>query len=383
VVETLTQPEKKAPAGLEDVVAGNTAISTIIEKDATLIYRGYKIEDLAAHANFEEVIYLLWYGKLPNQQQYDQLVAALAANREVPAAVLEKMQSWPPHANSMDALRTAVSMLGLYDPDAGSNDHEANMRKAIRIAAQVPTLVAAYDRISKGQAPVAPRKDLNAASNFLYMLAGEAPNDLRAKVMDTALVLHADHELNASAFACRVTVSTLSDMHSAIVTAIGTLKGPLHGGANQEVMKMLEAIGDPNHADEWVTNALAGKGARVMGFGHRVYKHGDPRAFILKKLSKQLGQQTGDTRWYDISENVEHAMAEKKAIYPNVDFYSASTYHNLGIETSLFIPIFACSRVVGWIAHALEQYADNRIIRPRAEWIGETDLHYVPIGQRS
>jgi citrate synthase len=283
----------------------------------------------------------------------------------------------------MDALRTSISLLGLYDPDAGSNDRAANLRKAVRITAQLPTLVAAYDRISKGQQPVAPRKDLNAAANFLYMLDNQAPNELRAKVMDTAFVLHADHELNASAFACRITVSTLSDLHSAIVTAIGTLKGPLHGGANQEVMKMLEAIGDPDKADEWVTNALSGKGARVMGFGHRVYKHGDPRAFILKKMSKELGQQTGETSWYEISERVERAMADKKGIYPNVDFYSASTYHNLGIETSLFIPIFACSRVVGWIAHALEQYADNRIIRPRAEWVGETGLSYVPINQRN
>ncbi len=381
MVATLTE-KKAAPAGLEDVVAGSTVISTIIEKDATLIYRGYKIEDLAAHANFEEVIYLLWYGKLPNQQEYDELVGELAANRELPAPVLEQMRGWPKGVNSMDALRTSVSLLGLYDPDAGSNDREANLRKAVRITAQVPTLVAAYDRISKGKQPVAPRKDLNAASNFLYMLDNEAPNELRAKVMDSAFVLHADHELNASAFACRVTVSTLSDLHSAIVTAIGTLKGPLHGGANQEVMKMLEAIGDPAKADEWVTNALSGKGARVMGFGHRVYKHGDPRAFILKKMSKELGQQTGDTRWYDISERVERAMADKKGIYPNVDFYSASTYHNLGIETGLFIPIFACSRVVGWIAHALEQYADNRIIRPRAEWVGETGLSYVPIAER-
>ncbi len=381
MVETLTE-KKTAPAGLEDVVAGSTAVSTIFEKEAMLIYRGYTIDDLAAHASFEEIIYLLWHGKLPNQQEYDHLVGELAAHREAPAAVLEQMGNWPKGANSMDALRTAVSMLGLYDPDAGSNDHEANLRKAVRITAQVPTLVAAYDRIAKGKQPIAPRKDLNAAANFLYMLDGEAPNQLRAKVMDTAFVLHADHELNASAFACRVTVSTLSDLHSAIVTAIGTLKGPLHGGANQEVMKMLESIGDPDKADEWVSNALAGKGARVMGFGHRVYKHGDPRAFILKKMSKQLGQQIGDTRWYDISERVEEAMAQKKGIYPNVDFYSASTYHNLGLETGLFIPIFACSRVVGWVAHALEQYADNRIIRPRAEWIGETGLHYVPIGER-
>ncbi len=379
---TAEKTEKKKPSGLEDAVVGNTSISTIIEKEATLIYGGYTIEDLAANASFEEVIHLIWYGKLPNQVELAELNSKLVANRPAPEGVLAMLRNLPQHGNSMDVLRTAVSALALYDEEAQEMSHEANLRKAIRITAQIPTLVAAYERLGQGQEPIAPSSHLSHASNFLYMLEGEEPNALRAETIDTALILHADHELNASAFATIVTASTLSDLHSAIVTAIGTLKGPLHGGANQAVMKTLEQIDAASlDAGAWTAEQFANK-KLVMGFGHRVYKHGDPRAFILKKLAEQLGQQNGESKWYDMSAAIEQAVLEIRGLYPNVDFYSASTYRALGIKTSLYIPLFVISRVVGWIGHAFEQYADNRIIRPRAEYVGPEGLKYGPISNR-
>ncbi|ADU51412.1 citrate synthase [Thermaerobacter marianensis DSM 12885] len=374
----MTQPN---PAGLEDVVAGTSEICFIDGKEGRLLYRGYDVRDLAEHASFEEVVYLLWHGRLPNRAELDAFVQQLRSLQALPGQVLDLIQHIPPATHPMAALRTAVSYLGTLDPDQEDQSQEANLRRATRLVAQFPTLVAAIQRVRQGKEPVAPRRDLSLAANFLYMLRGEEPSPLHADVMNVALVLHADHELNASTFAARVVAATLSDMYSAITAAIGALKGPLHGGANEQVMRTLLEIGSPDKAEAWVKEALAAK-RRIMGFGHRVYKTEDPRATILRRLSRKVAEAAGDLRWFEISQAVEKVVTAEKGLYPNVDFYSASTYYVMGIPFELYTPIFAVSRISGWTAHVLEQYANNRLIRPRAEYTGPTRREWVPLEQR-
>jgi citrate synthase len=368
-----------ATKGLEGIVAAQSSISSII--DGVLTYRGYNIDDLAENATFEEVVYLLWHGKLPTRAELDQLIADLNAYANVPAAVIDQMKTYPKDTNAMAALRTAVSSLALYDQEANDMSPEANLRKAIKLQAQIPTIVAAFQRIRNGQEPIAPKGYKSIAANFLYQMTGKEPDKVAVEALDKALVLHADHELNASTFAARVTVATLTDIYSGITSAIGTLKGPLHGGANEAVMAMLEEIGTYENIEPYI-NAKLEKKEKVMGFGHRVYKNGDPRAKHLQKMSHELGKITGNMNWYNMSIKIEDIVTKQKGLKPNVDFYSASVYTSLEIPRDLFTPIFAISRCSGWTAHILEQYADNRLIRPRAEYVGPTNQKYVPIDQR-
>jgi citrate synthase len=366
--------------GLEGIVAAASSISSII--DGVLTYRGYNIDDLAENASFEEVIHLLWYGKLPNAGELARLKEQLSEHAPVPEPVIQILRSAPADAHPMAVLRTAVSALALYDPDADDMSEAANLRKAIKLQAKLPTIVAAYARIRDGKEPVAPLSGVSLAHNFLYMLSGSRPDPVAETALDKALVLHADHELNASTFASRVTVATLSDIYSGVTSAIGALKGPLHGGANEGVMAMLEEIGSEDNVEPYIRAKLEAR-ERIMGFGHRVYKNGDPRAKHLQKMSLELGKMTGNMTWYNMSVKVEALMNELKGLKPNVDFYSASVYTSLGIPRYLFTPIFAMSRVSGWTAHIMEQYADNRLIRPRAEYVGPTDQKYVPIAERA
>jgi citrate synthase len=366
--------------GLEGIVATTSSVSSII--DGVLTYRGYNIDDLADYASFEEVVYLLWYGKLPNVNELDQFKAKLSANYKVPAEILEQMKTYPiEKVHPMAALRTAVSTLGLHDEEADTTSAEENLEKAIRLQAKLPTIVAAFSRVREGKTPVDPREDLSFAANFLYMLTGEEPNEISVTAFNKALVLHADHELNASTFTGRVCVATLSDMYSGVTAAIGALKGPLHGGANERVMKMLTEIGSTENVESYLQNALEKK-EKIMGFGHRVYKDGDPRAKHLREMSKQLTTITGEGKWYEMSVKLDEVMTNEKGLLPNVDFYSASVYHSLGIQHDLFTPIFAISRVSGWIAHILEQYENNRLIRPRAEYIGPPAQTYTQLEAR-
>ena len=375
-------PETPFKAGLEDVVAGTSDICFIDGHEGRLLYRGYNIIDLAAHSSFEEVAFLLWNGRLPTRQELTAFTSELAAERRAPAPAMALLNTLPHSTHPMDMLRTAVSLMGIYDPESGIMTPEANRRKAGRLTAQLPTLVAAFDRIRNGKVPVDPDPSLSLAENFLYMLHGERPPALHAHVMDVALMLHADHELNASTFAARVTAGTLSDMYSAITSAIGTLKGPLHGGANEQVMHMLEEIGSVDRVEGWMAEALAAK-KKIMGFGHRVYKAEDPRATILRRYSEEVGRTAGNLKWYDMLRKVEALFPQGKPLYPNVDFFSGSVYALMGIPRDVFTPVFAISRTAGWTTHVLEQYANNRLIRPRAEYTGPTRLEYVPIEQRA
>lgn len=354
--------------GLEDVVACESEICFIDGRQGRLLYRGYDISELAGHVSFEEVCYLLWYGDLPDAAQLAELRQRLRGARALPAELIQLLRRLP-EARPMMTLRTAVSALGLFDPERDDNSQPACRHKAERLTAQLPSVVAAIARLREGKDPVAPRGDLDHAANFLYMMQGTPADALQVQAMDIALVLHADHELNASTFSARVTAATLADMHAAITSAVGTLEGPLHGGANEQVMKTLIKIGSPDHAAAFVQQALAG-GEKIPGFGHRVYRTEDPRATILRRMSHDLGSKAGSTLFYDITRAAEKAMFEAKRLYPNVDLYSASTYHAMGIPIDLFTPIFAVSRVSGWSAHVLEQYAHNRLIRPRAEYVG-------------
>ncbi len=373
--------EVKFKEGLEDVVAGTSEICFIDGKEGRLVYRGYDVRDLAEHTAFEEVVYLLWEGHLPTPAEFDEFVAKLYPMEVLAQPVNDLIASLPVSTNPMDALRTAVSLAGIYDPDASDNSYEASYRKAMRLVAQIPTIVAAFERRHQGLEPIAPDPSLRLADNFLYMLHGQRPDKFSAHVFDTALVLHADHELNASTFAARVTAATLTDLYSAVTSAIGTLKGPLHGGANEQVMLMLDEIGSVELVDKWIEQALA-QHKKIMGFGHRVYKTEDPRATILRRFSRELGEQTGTLKYYDISEAVKRAIQSTKMLYPNVDFYSGSVYKAMDIPTELFTPVFAISRIGGWTAHVLEQYRHNRIIRPRAEYTGATHLEFLPINER-
>ncbi|MCE7793371.1 citrate synthase [Salipaludibacillus sp. CUR1] len=366
--------------GLEGVVATTSSVSSII--DGVLTYHGYDIDDLADHASFEEVIYLLWNNKLPAKEELNTFRKELAAAAKVPDAVLDQMRTYPiDKVHPMAALRTAVSNLALFDEEADEQDEEANRRKALKLQAQLPTLVTAFSRIRNGKDPVAPKEELSFAANFLYMLNGEEPDETSEKAFNKALVLHADHELNASTFTARVCVATLSDMYSGVTAAIGALKGPLHGGANERVMGMLSEIGEVDKAESYIKDALARK-VKIMGFGHRVYKDGDPRAKHLKEMSRQLTEVTGESKWYDMSVKIDEIVTNEKGLLPNVDFYSASVYHSLGIEHDIFTPIFAVSRISGWIAHILEQFENNRLIRPRAEYTGPDHQEWVPLEKR-
>ncbi len=367
--------------GLEGVVATTSTISSII--DDTLTYVGYNIDDLAEHATFEEVVYLLWHRKLPNKEELETLTKQLAENADIPQQVIDHFKMYPlDQVHPMAALRTAISFLGLYDEEAEAMNLEANYRKAIRLQAKISTIVAAFSRIRKGLEPVPPRKDLSFAANFLYMLTGKEPDPIAEEAFNKALVLHADHELNASTFTARVCVATLSDVYSGITAAIGALKGPLHGGANEAVMKMLTEIGTLENVETYIHNKLNNK-EKIMGFGHRVYRHGDPRAKHLKKMSEKLTKLTGEPHWYDMSVKIEEIVTSTKGLPPNVDFYSASVYHSLGIDHDLFTPIFAISRMSGWLAHILEQCENNRLIRPRAEYTGPMRQVYVPLEERA
>jgi citrate synthase len=369
-----------ATRGLEGVVATTSSISSII--DDTLTYVGYNIDDLTNNATFEEVIYLLWHLKLPTQSELQELTDQLAENMALPQEVLDHFKMYNiKEVHPMAALRSAVSLLGLYDEEADVMEEEANYMKAVRLQAKIPTIVTSFARIRNGQEPIAPRKDLGFAANFLYMLTGKDPEPIEIEAFNKALVLHADHELNASTFTARVCVATLSDVYSGVTAAIGALKGPLHGGANEQVMKMLTEIGSVDKAESYILDKLEKK-EKIMGFGHRVYRQGDPRAKHLKEMSKKLTELRGESKYYEMSVKVEEVFTANKGLPPNVDFYSASVYHSLGIDHDLFTPIFAVSRVSGWLAHILEQYSNNRLIRPRADYIGPGKQKYVPVDQR-
>jgi len=369
-----------ATKGLEGIVATTSSISSII--DGVLTYRGIDIDDLAENATFEEVAYLLWYGKLPNRSELNQLIQDFNAYAPIPGQVIDQIRLYPKDTNSMAALRSAVSSLALYDNEANDMTPEANLRKAIKLQAQIPTIIAAFARIREGKEPIAPKKDATSvAQNFLYMLIGKEPDKVAIEALDKALVLHADHELNASTFAARVTVATLSDIYSGVTSAIGALKGPLHGGANEAVMAMLEEIGTYENVESYINGKLENR-EKIMGFGHRVYKNGDPRAKHLQKMSQELGKITGNMNWYNMSIKIEELVTGQKGLKPNVDFYSASVYTSLEIPRDLFTPIFAISRTSGWTAHILEQYENNRLIRPRAEYTGLSNQKYVPIENR-
>ncbi len=367
--------------GLEGIVVASTKIGSVRGDIGELIYRGYNINDLAQNASFEEVVFLLWEGRLPNRKELNVLQQELIAARPLPHAVIEMLKLMPRDAKPMSVLRTAVSMLGAIDEKADLNDVEANRSKAIMLTAQLPAIVAKFHRIRSGLPVVAPSPKFNTAANFLYMMTGEEPSSEYVDVMDMALILHAEHGFNASTFAARVTIATLSDMYSAIVSAIGTLKGSLHGGANEAVINMLLEIGDVSRVDGYVRSALAAK-KRIMGIGHRVYKTLDPRAPHLKRLAEKLTKKVGDPKWLLMSERIAEIMKQEKNMDANVDFYSATVYHSLGIPTDLFTPIFAISRVAGWTAHVLEQLADNRLIRPLSEYVGPNNLQVVPIDER-
>lgn len=380
----MTSDAKPKGGGLEDVVAASSAICYLDGNRGVLAYFGYDIHDLARGASFEEVCHLLWHGRLPTRAELGDLQSQLAAARPLPEPVLRLLKQLPP-ADSMDVLRTMTSVLGHYDPDAGDNSSQANYRKAVRLTGQLASLVATYGRLQAGGGPIQPDPALGHAANFLYMLTGTRPGALAIRAFDVALVLHADHELNASTFAARVAAATLTDIHSAIVGAIGALKGPLHGGANADVMRLLIEIGEdapPERIDEAIRSRLARK-VKIPGFGHRVYRTEDPRATHLRRMSKDLGDRTGNTRWFEMSQRIEQLVTGEKKLYPNVDFYSASTYHTLGIPVDLYTPIFAVSRVSGWTAHCLEQYANNRLIRPRTDYIGPPyPQTFLPLEQR-
>ncbi|WP_254542868.1 citrate synthase [Halomarina pelagica] len=370
--------------GLEGVLVAESELSFIDGDAGRLIYRGYSIDDLAREASFEEVVYLLWHGELPEAGDLAEFADAMATERHLADGMHDLVRELAAaDEEPMAAMRTIASDLSAYDPDADADptDREANLRKGRRLTAKLPTALASFTRLREGEEPVAPREDLSHATNFLYMLNGEEPDDVLAETFDMALVLHADHGLNASTFSAMVTSSTLADLHSAVTSAIGTLSGSLHGGANQDVMEMLKEV-DESDKDpkQWIDDALA-NGRRVPGFGHRVYNVKDPRARILSEKSKALGEAS-EQKWYDYSVAIEEYLREEKGLAPNVDFYSASTYYQMGIPVDIYTPIFAVSRVGGWIAHVLEQYEDNRLIRPRARYVGERGLDYASADER-
>ena len=375
---------EQSRGGLEDVVATSSAICYLDGDRGVLAYCGYDIHDLAKSATFEETCYLLWHRRLPTRSELGDLQSQLAAERALPEPIIRLMRSLPP-VGGMDALRTLISALGHYDAEADDSSPQAQYRKAVRLTAQTGSVVATWGRLHAGGGPIAPDPAMSHAANFLYMLSGERPNATAIRAFDVALILHADHELNASTFAARVAAATLTDMYSAVVAGIAALKGPLHGGANAEVMKMLLDFGQ-NASPERVDEAIRAKFARkekIPGFGHRVYRTEDPRATHLRQMSQELGKRAGNTAWYDMSQRIEALVKAEKKLNPNVDFYSASTYYALGIPIDLYTPIFAVSRMSGWTAHVLEQYANNRLIRPRADYTGpDYPQRFIPLDRR-
>jgi len=367
--------------GLREIVAAQTRLSDIDGQAGRLWYVGYDINDLAGRTSYEEVVHLLHELRLPTQTELDTLTDFMVEEREVSRFLQDLMPTLAQQTSPMSMLRTSVSAASAYDPDGWDDSVEADRRKALRLIAKTPTLLAMYHRMRTGQEIVPPNTKLPHAANFLHMLLGLEPSQEDAEVIDTTFVLYADHTMNASTFTARIVASTLADMFSAITAAIAALKGPLHGGANEESMKMLEEVGSPDRAEAYVRDRLE-RHQKVMGFGHAVYKTLDPRAVVLKRLSKETGERHGDTSWYEISEAIERTVAEQKGLFPNVDFYAASVYHALGIPTDLMTPIFAVARMAGWTAHVREQYADNRIIRPGSEYVGPVDQTWVPIDER-
>jgi citrate synthase len=370
-----------ADKGLEEVIAASSRLSDVDGRAGRLWYVGYDIETLAEHSTFEEVVYLLHALRLPTEAELDELNERLVSERELSPFLANIMPTLAQQTSPMSMLRTSVSAASAYDPDGWENTPEANERKAMRLIAKTATLIAMYQRLRTGQDVVPPNPKLPHAANFLYMLSGREPEQEDAAVLDTTLILYADHTMNASTFTARVIASTLADMFSAITGAIAALKGPLHGGANEEAMKMLEEIGEPENAEAYVKDRLARK-QRIMGFGHRVYKTSDPRATVLRRVSRDTGERKGNTRWFDISAEVERVVNDEKGLHANVDFYAASVYRYLDIPTDLMTPVFALARMSGWTAHVREQYADNRLIRPESEYIGPRDQRYVPIEER-
>lgn len=369
--------------GLEGVPAGISSISEIDSDRSSLQYRGYDVHDLAEHGSFEETAYLLIHGKLPNQEELAAFRSRLGAEREVPEAVYTALKALPKETHPMDMIRTAFSVLAPFDPDyaAPSTDHDANVRKAERIIAKAGTMVANGHRIRLGLEPLKPNPEHNTAQNFLYLMDGKEPNPKTLQVMDASLTLYAEHGFNASTFACRVTVSTLSDLYSGIVTGIGTLRGPLHGGANEEAMRMILSIGEPENAQAWIDDALATK-KKIMGFGHREYKKGDSRAFYMSKVAKELGVERGNTKYGQIADILEKTMLDRKNLFPNVDFPAAYAYYLLDIPIDLYTPIFVVARVSGYCAHAIEQLDNNRLIRPKQIYEGAENLEYPALADR-
>jgi citrate synthase len=367
--------------GLAGVAVADTALSYIDGEAGRLFYRGYDIHPLAENGSFAEALYLLWYGELPTRLELTVFEGLLARERRLPEAVLGVLRQLPSEATPMSALRTTVSVLGELDPDAGDNSREANLRKAGRLVAMLPAAVAAHHRLRHGEAPLAPDPDLGPAADFLRMLTGETPGDTATEALDTSLLLYLEHGFNASTFACRVVASTLADMHAALTAGVAALSGPLHGGANEHAMRMLEQIGSIDAVDGYLERELAA-GRKIMGFGHRVYRTEDPRSSHLREMARRLGEGSGDESWYELSRAVEAAMRDRKGLYCNVDFYCATVYRHLGIPLDLFTPLFALGRTGGWAAHVMEQHEDNRLIRPRANYTGMIDRPYVLIERR-
>jgi citrate synthase len=368
-------------AGLRGVVAATSSIGDVNGEKGELIYQGINIHDLARSSTFEEVVFLLWNGHLPKRAELDELKRNIAANYELQPELLALMKQFPRDAEPMDTLRTAVSALSFYDKRARDISRENSVRVATRLTGQFPTIVATAERLRKGQELIQPKPELNIATNFLYMLKGEMPDERDAHILDVALILQADHELNASTFTSRVVAGTLADMYGAVTAAIAALSGPLHGGANTNVMKMLLEIGDLENVEPYIKNALAAK-KKIMGIGHAVYKTEDPRATNFRRFSKEMAERTGEMKWYEMSRKIEEMMLREKGMFPNVDFFSASTFYMMGIPLDLYTPIFAISRISGWTGHILEQYANNKLIRPRAEYVGPRNVPYVPIDER-
>ena len=378
---TVTPPLPASPKGLEGVVANESSVCYVFGEEGRLIYRGYDISDLAEHSRFEETAYLLLRGDLPTREQLKEFEDDLKSARKLDRVVLRVMKDAPAGSLPMNVLRTAVSASVFADPDRGDISAAAEGRKAVRLIAQIPAMVAAFHRLRSGQKPLAPRRGLSHAANFLFMLTGEVPDAQVSRALDVSLILHADHELNASTFAARVIAATLADVHGAATGAIAALAGPLHGGANTEVMRMLLEIGTPERAEAWVLERLKRK-EKIMGFGHRVYRTEDPRAAHLRRMSEEMGRKFGQSHWFAMQRIIEDVMKREKGIYCNVDFYSASLFYALGIPLDLYTAIFATSRVSGWCAHVLEQHGDNRLIRPRAEYVGAMNRTWVPVRKR-
>ncbi len=375
-------PPAPSQTGLRGAVVGDTRLSSINGERGELIYRGIDIRELAVASTFEEVAYLLWFGALPTKAHLDDFRARLQNHRTLPAEVVSLLRCLPPKHTPMNILRTIVSALGVIDPQGADMSPDSQVEKALVLTAGVPSILAAYHRISEGLEPMNADPAFDTAGNFLLMFTGKAPDEQAVRVLDAALILHADHGMNASTFAAIVTAATLSDMYSAVTSAIGALKGPLHGGANEGVIMNLLEIGDMQNVDPWVAQKLEAH-EKIMGFGHAVYKAYDPRAAELKRIAKEVGTRAGTTKWIEMTERMEQSVWDRKQLYPNVDLYSASVYYTLGIPTQYFTPVFAISRVAGWCAHIIEQYADNKLIRPRANYVGPRDVKYVPVDQRS